>query len=36
MTIYRRTSTKRTALANGIRDATVTLMLSTNAIPFIE
>lgn len=35
MTICRRTSTNRTALANGIRDATVTYMLSTNAIPFV-
>ena len=31
MTICRRTSTNRMALANGIRDATVTYMLSTNA-----
>lgn len=31
MTICRRTSSNRMALANGIRDATVTYMLSTNA-----
>ena len=31
MAICRRTSTNRMALANGIRDATVTYMLSTNA-----
>lgn len=36
MTICRRTSTNRMALANGIRDATVTYMLSTNAIPFVK
>ena len=36
MTICRRTSTKGMALANGIRDATVTYMLSTNAIPFVK
>ena len=30
MTICRRTSTNRMALANGIRDTTVTYMLSTN------
>lgn len=32
----RRTSTNRMALANGIRDATVTYMLSTNATPFVK
>ena len=36
MTICRRTSTNRMALANGIRDATVTYMLSTNATPFVD
>ncbi|MCI6180972.1 MAG: hypothetical protein MR661_01565 [Prevotella sp.] len=36
MTICRRTSTNRMALANGIRDATVTYMLSTNATPFVK
>ena len=36
MTICRRTSTNRMALANGIRDATVTYMLSTNATPFVS
>ena len=36
MTICRRTSSNRMALANGIRDATVTYMLSTNATPFVD
>ena len=36
MAICRRTSTNRMALANGIRDATVTYMLSTNATPSLS